>query len=151
MPALENHSLITKLDKYIWERTARYLAKWCNEGLNPYPVSINISKVDLLEVDLPEYIEGLVRKYNIPHNLLELEITESAYVDGDLDVSTIIKKFKNKGFTILMDDFGSGYSSPTDGNISLVTLLGILSGNTKANRDDIISILIAILYDFLYI
>lgn len=111
VPALENNGLITKLDKFIWERTARYLAEWRSKGLNPAPVSINISKVDLLEKDLPEYIEGIVRKYQIPHNLFQLEITESAYVDGSVDVTSILKSFKNKGFTILMDDFGSGYSS----------------------------------------
>ena len=111
IPALENNGLITKLDKYIWEKTASYLAKWRSEGLNPVPVSINISKVDLLEVDLPEFIESLVRKYSIPHNLFELEITESACVDGQIDVTSILKKFKSKGFIILMDDFGSGYSS----------------------------------------
>ena len=111
IPALENNGLITKLDKFIWDRTARYLAEWRSKGLNPSPVSINISKVDLLENGLPEYIEGIVRKYQIPHNLLQLEITESAYVDGSIDVTSILKSFKNKGFTILMDDFGSGYSS----------------------------------------
>ncbi len=111
IPALENNGLITKLDKYIWDRTARYIRDWCRLGLNPKPVSINISKVDLLEPDLPNYIESIVRKYAIPHNLFELEITESAYVDGAVDVTSILKAFKNKGFTILMDDFGSGYSS----------------------------------------
>ncbi len=111
IPALENNGLITKLDKYMWDRTARHLAEWCRQGLNPYPVSINISKVDLLEPDLPEYIEAIVRKYQIPHDIFQLEITESAYVDGSVDVTSILKSFKNKGFTILMDDFGSGYSS----------------------------------------
>ena len=111
IPALENNGLVTKLDKYMWDRTARHLAEWCNKGLNPYPVSINISKVDLLEPDLPEFIEAIVRKYQIPHSLLQLEITESAYVDGSVDVTSILEAFKNKGFTILMDDFGSGYSS----------------------------------------
>ena len=111
IPALENNGLITKLDKYMWDRTARHLAEWCRQGLNPYPVSINISKVDLLEPDLPEYIEAIVRKYQIPHDIFQLEITESAYVDGSVDVTSILKSFKSKGFTILMDDFGSGYSS----------------------------------------
>ena len=111
IPALENNGLVTKLDKYMWDRTARHLSEWCKAGLNPYPVSINISKVDLLEPDLTEYIEGIVRKYSIPHDIFQLEITESAYVDGSVDVTSILKSFKNKGFTILMDDFGSGYSS----------------------------------------
>lgn len=109
--ALENNGLITKLDKFIWQKTAWYLSEWRRQGLDPFPVSINISKVDLLENDLPEYIESIVRKYNLPHNLYELEITESAYVDSKIDVLSILKKFKSKGFTILMDDFGSGYSS----------------------------------------
>ncbi len=111
IPTLENNGLITKLDKYMWDKTARHLAEWCKQGLNPYPVSINISKVDLLEPDLPEYLESIVRKYQIPHDIFQLEITESAYVDASVDVTSILKSFKNKGFTILMDDFGSGYSS----------------------------------------
>lgn len=109
--ALENNGLITKLDKFIWQKTAEYLREWRSMGIDPFPVSVNISKVDLLENDLPEYIESIVRKYNIPHELYELEITESAYVDSKIDVLSILKKFKSKGFTILMDDFGSGYSS----------------------------------------
>lgn len=111
VPAFENNGLITKIDKFIWERTCRYLSEWLKRGLTPPPVSVNISKMDLMEKNLPDYIEGLVRKYSIPHNLLELEITESAYVDSTVDVASILKDFKNKGFTILMDDFGSGYSS----------------------------------------
>ncbi len=111
VPALENNGLITKVDKFIWERTCKYISEWRSRGLTPPPISVNISKMDLLLKDLPNYIEDLVRKYSVPHNLLELEITESAYVDDSVDVSKIIKIFKNKGFTVLMDDFGSGYSS----------------------------------------
>ena len=76
----------------------------------PIPVSVNISRADLYAIDVVEALEGLVSRYDLDHRLLELEITESAYAE-DEKMADAVARLKGLGFTILMDDFGSGYSS----------------------------------------
>ena len=71
---------------------------------------MNISRADLYAIDVVDTLEGLVGTYGLDHSLLELEITESAYAE-DRKMAEAVSRLKALGFTILMDDFGSGYSS----------------------------------------
>ena len=87
------------------------LARWLAEGRNPEPVSVNISRVSLYNPCLVETIIGLVEKYQIPPRLLQLELTESACTNNPQAIREMMGKLQNAGFSILMDDFGSGYSS----------------------------------------
>lgn len=111
IPVFERNGFITKLDYYVWEKTCQLIAKWLKEGKNPEPVSVNISRVSLHNPRLVETICGLVEKYQIPPRLLQLELTESAYTNNPQAIRMMMEKFQNAGFSILMDDFGSGYSS----------------------------------------
>ncbi len=111
IPIFERNGFITKLDFYVWEKTCQLIAKWLAEGKNPEPVSVNISRVSLYNPRLVEIICGLVEKYQIPPRLLQLELTESAYTNNPQAIMVMMEKFQNAGFSILMDDFGSGYSS----------------------------------------
>lgn len=108
IPVFEENGFILKLDKYIWEQACKKMRSWIVDGLKPVPISVNVSRQYLTEFDVVGEISALVKKYNIPIKLLELEITESLDAPG---VDEVIKKIKDAGFTILMDDFGSGYSS----------------------------------------
>ncbi len=99
------------LDYYVWERVCQYLRKWLDEGRKPNPVSVNVSRVNLYNPQLVEQITGLVKKYNLPMDLLNLELTESAYTDNPEMIQETTTRLKEAGFTIMMDDFGSGYSS----------------------------------------
>ena len=111
IPVFENNGFISKLDYYVWDKTCEMLRKWTDEGRPVYPVSVNISRVSLYNPKLTELLKGLVEKHKISPSLLQLEITESAYMsDPDLMEKTI-ESLHMGGFTILMDDFGSGYSS----------------------------------------
>ena len=111
VPLFERNGFISQLDFYIWEQACKYLHKWKTEGSMLVPLSINISRIDLYQPHLCESLLGLLEKYDIDSSLLKLEITESAYID-DLDVlPTVLKRLRAAGFQILMDDFGSGYSS----------------------------------------
>lgn len=107
IPVFERNGFIIKLDQIIWESACKRIRSWIDRGIEPVPVSVNVSRAYLGEFDAVEILGNLVKKYDIPINLLELEITESV----DADVDDIISRFKKKGFTMLMDDFGSGYSS----------------------------------------
>lgn len=111
IPVFEKHNLILSLDEYMWEETCKYLRSWLDAGLPAYPVSVNISRNNLYNPDLVKIIVGLVEKYNIPRDLLELEITESTYMSNAELLIDVTKQLQAEGFKVLMDDFGSGYSS----------------------------------------
>lgn len=111
IPVFERNGFIIKLDYYVWEKTCQLLSKWIKEGKNPAPVSVNISRVSLYNPRLVELICGLVEKYEIPPRLLQLELTESAYTNNPKAIKETMERFQKEGFSVLMDDFGSGYSS----------------------------------------
>lgn len=111
IPVFERNGFIIKLDYYVWEKTCQLLSRWIREGRNPEPVSVNISRVSLYNPRLVELICGLVEKYQIPPRLLQLELTESAYTSNPKAIKDTMERLQEAGFSILMDDFGSGYSS----------------------------------------
>lgn len=111
IPVFERNGFIMKLDFYVWEKTCQLIRRWLDEGRKPYPISVNISRVSLYNPRLTEMISGLVQKYNIPPALLQLELTESAYTTNQQTIRTMMSTLQQKGFKIMMDDFGSGYSS----------------------------------------
>lgn len=111
VPILEKHGFIIDLDKYLWEKNVISLKEWLDMGHKAVPVSINVSRMDMYSIDIPEYFENLCKKYDIPHSLIKIEITESAYTESLEFISSLIQRLKASGFSVLMDDFGSGYSS----------------------------------------
>lgn len=108
IPVFEKNGFIIKLDMYIWEAACKKIREWLDNGIEPVPISVNISREYIRTVDVTNIILDLVHKYDIPIALLELEITESAESSGAAEA---VKKMKEAGFKMLMDDFGSGYSS----------------------------------------
>ena len=88
-----------------WQRS------WIDAGHRPLPLSVNLSRVDIYEMDVCGVLKGIVEKYSLEPGLLELEVTESAYVKQPEKINRTMETLMRQGFTILMDDFGSGYSS----------------------------------------
>lgn len=111
IPIFEKNGFITKLDLYIWERVCIIMRQWLDQGKRVEPISVNISRVDLYNPKLADTLIHLTEKYNIPPKLFNLEITESAYIDNPDVMCNVMMKLQRKGFVIMMDDFGSGYSS----------------------------------------
>ncbi len=111
LPVFEENGFITQIDKFIWESVCKLLKRWKDEGQDTVPISINISRLDIIHQDLVSFLVGLVKKYDIDVNMLKLEITESAYVENPKLFISIVEQLHANGFTIEMDDFGSGYSS----------------------------------------
>ena len=111
VPILEKYSMVTNLDKYIWESVCKWLRKWLDEGHTAVPISVNVSQIDIFTVDVPEYFGMLLEKYRLPAGLIKIEITESAYVEDTAVVRETARRMREAGFLVLMDDFGSGYSS----------------------------------------
>lgn len=108
VPVFEQNGFILKLDQIIWESACKKIRDWIDKGIKPVPISVNISREYVHSFDVVDYLTKLVKKYDIPIRYLELEITESVDSQG---VADIVKDMKTAGFTMLMDDFGSGYSS----------------------------------------
>ena len=112
IPILERTGQISQLDYYIWEQACKLMRKWLDQGsFIPVSVSVNISRIDLLDDKIDNRLVGLLEKYNIPASMLRLEITESAYMSKPEVLIDIVNKLHELGFTVEMDDFGSGFSS----------------------------------------
>lgn len=113
IPLFEKNGFILRLDAYVWEKSCQYLRSWLDQGdlFAPVPVSVNISRCDLYDLELCDRLHKLIEKYQLPYSLLKLEITESAYMDDPAQLIDVVSRLRSGGFTVEMDDFGSGYSS----------------------------------------
>ncbi len=111
IPLFEKNGFISALDQFVWECACRDLQKWREQGLPPIPVSVNVSRADFDQPDLVEIIVALAAKYDLPPELLHLEVTESAYTQTPKPIIEAVQKLRAHHFRIEMDDFGSGYSS----------------------------------------
>ena len=111
VPILEKYGVITDLDAFVWERVCSWLRHMIDSGIQPVPVSVNVSRINIFSLDVPARLSELCAQYRLEHSLLEVEITESAYIEDDNRIKTAIAELREKGFRVLMDDFGSGYSS----------------------------------------
>lgn len=111
IPLLEKNGFINKLDVYIWDKVCQTIRRWLDEGRTALPISINVSRADIYSMDVVRILKGMIEKYNISTEYIEIEITESAYVENGSVIKDTEKAFKNAGFKILIDVFGSGYSS----------------------------------------
>ncbi len=111
IPILEKNGFVADLDKYIWEKVCIWLREAIDMKLNPVPLSINVSQIDIYTMDVYQCLTELMEKYSLPTELLKIEITESAYTDAKHKIIDTVNKLRKYGFIVLMDDFGSGYSS----------------------------------------
>ena len=111
IPLFEKNGFITRMDMYVWEKVCVDLRAWMSAGNKIVPVSVNVSRADLLNPSLVDTLSSLVKKYEIPPKYLHLEITESAYTEDPEQIVKIIYELRKRDFMIEMDDFGSGYSS----------------------------------------
>nr|WP_325211198.1 EAL domain-containing protein [uncultured Oscillibacter sp.] len=111
IPALERCGAVYLLDQQVWEKVCRWLRSWIDRGYEPVPISINISRIDIMSMDVPAYLKRLLKKYDLPAKYIKTEITESAYTQEDSSINETVDRLRQDGFLVMMDDFGSGYSS----------------------------------------
>lgn len=111
IPIFENNGFVLCLDDYMISHVAKLMSDWIEKGRQPVPVSVNVSRAHFTMPNLAEHIRDLVDVYHTPHELIELELTESAFFDDKETLLNTVKRLKEYGFTVSMDDFGSGYSS----------------------------------------
>lgn len=144
IPIFERNGLIDKLDRYVWEETVKYIRWRMDNKLPLFGISVNVSRIFLSINTFIDDIIALVKKYNVPARYLELEITESIFAEVSL-IKDTVRKLREHGFKILMDDFGSGYSGLNvlkDVEFDAIKIdLKFFSRNDKKSQDIIKSVL----------
>ena len=111
IPLLERESMVTRFDLFIWRSVCEMLSRWDGEGRNLVPVSVNVSMTDIEAIDVARVLGDLLDRFSIDARLLQVEITESAIAHNTDVVEETIRDLHARGIAVLMDDFGSAYSS----------------------------------------
>lgn len=128
IPIFEQNGFITQLDLYIFEEVCRTQRRWLDEGLPIVPLSVNQSRLLFYQKNYLETVHGLVSKYNLDPKYIIIEVTESLATNKAEEITSVISGLHALGFSISMDDFGSGYSS-----LNVLRKLSI--DELKLNRD----------------
>lgn len=118
IPFFEVDGSIGKIDDIVLTKVCQALAKWKQEGLDLYPISVNLSRSRLYDRTLIDHLTEIVDEYQVDHSLIDFELTESASYDNQEQMLQVLNELRNRGFKTSMDDFGTGYSS-----LSLLTEL----------------------------
>ncbi len=144
IPLFEENGFCTKLDLYMVEKACKYLRRWIDKGYEPINISVNQSKLLFYKENYVESLCKIIKKYSIPPSLITLEILEGLALNNVNQLNDKIKKLKEQGFKISMDDFGSGYSSlNTLGNLDIDELkldktFLMIASNTDGYRQKLI-------------
>lgn len=111
IPLFEQNGFVVKLDYYMLDQVCAIIADWMMQGLEPYPISVNLSRLHMNNDHLAEDLIAILNRHQVPAHCIELELTETTL---DLNFKNLIPTFlklKEHGFLVAIDDFGSGYSS----------------------------------------
>ena len=111
IPLFESNGMIRKVDNFVWKEVAAQIRKWKDKYGSTIPVSVNVSRINILDPELETKLEEIRAKYSLSANEFMLEVTESAYSENMNRLVEVIENLRNKGFRIEVDDFGAGYSS----------------------------------------
>jgi len=112
IPLLEEAGRISELDRFVWRKACQLAGERQREtGRPPLPFSVNVSRAEILQPDLADYLLGLLNEHGLQQGTLRLEITETAYVTDPDELMRAVADLRDRGFIVEMDDFGSGYSS----------------------------------------
>ncbi len=111
IPPLEKSGKIVQLDFYMYELLLKQLRKWKDAGYPIIPISVNLSRHHIKDENLVAKLEELVKMYDLDNSFLEIEITESAFIEDQEALIDLMRRIKERGFGVSIDDFGTGYSS----------------------------------------
>lgn len=111
VPVLEANGFITRVDSYIWEQVFEKMRHWIDKGTRPVPISLNLSKTDLMALDVGEFMEKMLKKYHIPPRLIEMEIAKSCFTQNMAMTNELAGGLRDMGFKVIMDGFDGDYIS----------------------------------------
>lgn len=132
---MERHGMIANLDLLVWTKVCRKLEEWKKKGITDQYISVNISTKDFYYMDVYKTFNDLVAEHDLDRSKLKLEITESAIMNNEEEQLALIEDLRKSGFTVEMDDFGSGYSSLNMLNKMNVDILKLDMGFLQRNAD----------------
>lgn len=142
IPFLEKNGFIVKIDYFVYEEVCRYLRQRIDAGKKTVPISVNVSRIHMLSNEFTKRVSEIVRKYRIDPSMIEMELTESAFVVNENDTISAMLELKKMGFRVSIDDFGTGYSSLSLLKNMPVDVLkidkGFFSGDHVENKDGIV-------------
>ncbi|MGN1411603.1 MAG: EAL domain-containing protein [Oscillospiraceae bacterium] len=136
IPVFEKNGCIRKLDQYMLEAVCKKQRQWLDMGYNIVPISVNLSRACFSDKSLVKDIIRLVDSYKVPHNKIELELTESAFFDNKELLIDTVKKLRSFGFSVSMDDFGAGYSSLNSLKELPIDIVKLDGGFFRNGQDD---------------
>ncbi len=111
IPIFEKNGFVVKLDMFMFEEACRFLSRLIDEDKPLITISTNFSRLHLLKGGFVSKLAMIADKYDVPHEYLEVEITESSMVGNENVLKAVLADLHRNGFTLSMDDFGTGYSS----------------------------------------
>lgn len=111
LPMVERNGFIVRIDRYIWEGVCQAIRRWIDLGLRPVPVSINVSKTDILAMDVAGFFNEMVHKYRIPPRNLEIEIAQNVYFECEAAARELEGQLRQAGFRVLVDGFRGDYAA----------------------------------------
>ncbi len=111
IPLFEENGLIKEMDRFVWKEAAKQIRLWKHIYNISIPLSVNVSRVDIFDSGLIDYLKSIIEENGLEPRDLNLEITESAYTDSTTQIIDVMRELQNEGFQVAMDDFGKGYSS----------------------------------------
>lgn len=111
IPLFERNGFIIQLDTYLFRHACRQIREWLDAGIASGPISVNLSRIHLFQSDFVDEYLAIMAQYRIPTGMVQIEITETALFDNDEAMIALLNRLRAHGVPILMDDFGSGYSS----------------------------------------
>lgn len=109
IPVLESNGYITKLDQNIWEQVCQTIRVWIDQGIRPLPISVNVTKTDILAMDVAEFFSDMLKKYRIPPKYLDIDIARSAYLETHGALGDTIAQLQQMGFRVILDGFDGDY------------------------------------------
>ncbi len=111
IPLFESNGFIVELDKHILKKVCIAISSWIEAGYEPLPVSVNFSRLHLSNPDFVDNIVAIIDRYNVPHELIEVELTETTIIDNNNEFTNVLEKLHANSLKVSIDDFGAGYSS----------------------------------------
>lgn len=111
IPLFEKEGLIAQIDRFVLKKVCQKFAQWKKEGLPLLPISVNISRLQLNQPNLVETLTEIVDEYEVEHDLIDFELTETISYEDSRYMIEMLNRFRELGFKLSMDDFGTGYSS----------------------------------------
>lgn len=136
IPMSEQTGLIVDIDLMIYEKVLQFLKEHRDAGHACVPISVNFSRLHLLDEVFFDKVVSKLKEYNVPAHLIELELTESAIFDNIDNICAFTERMHSHGFLVAMDDFGSGYSSLNMLKDVPIDILKIDKGFLDAARDN---------------